>query len=79
MAQLIGDELEDMLLGGQRAHHFLAERLFLDVLDEVADHLDIYVGLEQGEADLAQGLIDIRFGDPAVPSELLENSVETIA
>ena len=66
MAKLIGDELEDVLLGRQRAQDFLAERLFLDVLDEVANHLDVDVGFEQREPDLAQGLIDVGFGNPAL-------------
>ena len=68
-----------MLLGRQRAQHFLTERLFLDVLDEVADDLDVDVGLEQGEPDLAQRLFDIALGDPALAPELFENAVEAIA
>ena len=51
----------------------------LDVLDEVADDLDVDVGLEQREADLAQRLFDIALGDPALALEFLENAFEAVA
>ena len=68
-----------MLLGGERAQHLRAERLALDVLDKVADDLDIDVGLEQREADFAQRLVDIALGDAAVAAEFLENPFEAVA
>ena len=62
----VATKLDQVLLGRQRAQHFLAERLAFDVLDEVADDLDIDVGFEQREPDLAQRLFDIALGDPAL-------------
>jgi len=43
---------------------------FLMCSTEVADHLDVDVGLEQGETDFAQGLVDVGFGNPALAPEL---------
>ncbi len=68
-----------VLLGSERAQDFLTERLLLDVIDEVADDLDIDVGFEQREPDFAQGLFDIALGDPALSAQLFENAFEPIA
>ena len=65
--------------GVSDAQHFLAERLVLDVLDEVADDPDIDVGFEQREPDLAQRLFDIALADPALALEFFENAFEAVA
>ncbi len=77
--QLGRDELDQMLLGRERAQHFGAERLAFDVLDKIADDLDIDVGFEQREPDFAQRILDIALGDPALALEFLENSFEAVA
>src|ERR1700733_4611903 len=51
--QLSRDELDQMLVGSQRAKNFSAERLGFDVLDEIANDLDIDVGFEQRKTDFA--------------------------
>ena len=79
LAQFDRDEADEVLLGRQRRQHFLAERLVLDVLDEVADDPDIDVGLEQSEADFAQRLFDIALADPALALEFFENAFEAVA
>ena len=73
LAQFGRDELDQVLFGRERAQHLLAERLLLDVIDEVADHADIYVGLEQREPDLAERFFDIALGDTALALKLFEN------
>ena len=42
------------------------------------DDADIYIGLEQGEADLAESFVDIGLGKNALVAELRENTVEFI-
>ena len=79
LLQLLRDEANQMLLGGQRAQHFLADRLFPDMLDKVADDLDVDVGFEQRQAHFAQRIVDIALGNPPLPLELFEYAFETIA
>ena len=77
--QLGRDELDQMLLGRERAEHFLAERLGLDVLDKIANDLDIDVGFEQREPDFAQRLFDIALGDAPGALEFSEDPFEAVA
>src|SRR5690348_18423 len=79
MAQFIGDELYQVLLGSERAQHLLSHRLALDVVNEIANDLDVYVCFEQREPDLAQRLIDVGFGDASVPAKPFENAFQAIA
>ena len=46
--------------------------------DEALDDLEVDVGLEQGEADLAQDLVDVGLGEAAPAAEACEDAVETI-
>jgi len=48
-------------------------------LDEVADDVQVDVGLEEGEAHVAQRLLDVPLGDLPVPSELAQQGVELLA
>src|SRR5579862_1182529 len=77
--QLGRDELYQVLFGRERSENFGAESLVLDVLDEIADDLDIDVGLEQRETDFAERIFDIALGDPALALEFFENSFEAVA
>ena len=43
-----------------------------------ADHLEVDVGLEQGDPYLAQDLVDIRVGEAALAAETLEDAVEAV-
>ncbi len=47
------DDLHDLLAGREALQHLLAERALAHALDERADDLEVDVGFEQGEADLA--------------------------
>ena len=68
-----------MLLGRERAENFSAERLGFDVLDEIANDLDIDVGFEQRKADFAQRILDIALGDAALALEFFEDPFEAVA
>src|SRR5581483_10466801 len=74
--QFVGDELDEMLLRGERTQDFLAQRLLLYVVDEVADYPDVDVGFEQGKAHLAQRVFDISLGNSALTAKLLEDAFE---
>ena len=56
--QLLVDDLHDLLAGREALRHLLAERALLDRCDEVLDDVEVDVGLEQRETDLAHRLGD---------------------
>ena len=49
-----------------------------DAGDEAPDDREVDVGLEQGETDLAEDLVDIGLAQAALAAELLEDAVETV-
>ena len=57
------DDLDDLLAGGEALEDLGADRPLADAGDEVLDDLEVDVGLEQGEADLAHRGIDVGLGD----------------
>ena len=53
-----------------------ADGLLADAGDDVADDADVDVGLEQRGADLAQDLVDVGLGQPALAADLLDDAFE---
>ena len=56
------DDADQCLAGTQRADDFFADSLFLDRGDEGFDGRQRHVGFEQGQANFAQRVGDIGFG-----------------
>ena len=54
LGQLLVDDRDDLLAGVQRLEHLGAKCPLLHRAGELLDHLEVDVGLEQREADLAQ-------------------------
>jgi hypothetical protein len=54
--QLVADDLDDLLGGRKSRKNFRPDGFHADLLDEVADHVEVDVGLEQRHANLAQSL-----------------------
>ena len=52
--------------GFSALRQLLADAPLADAGDQVLDHLEVDVGLEQGEADLAQDLVDVGLGEAAL-------------
>jgi hypothetical protein len=71
--QAVVGDLDHLVGGADRADHRLARGLFLGLGDEIADHRQGDVGLEQGDAHLAQGLIDVLLGQHATTAETVED------
>ena len=57
--QLLVDDLDDLLRRAERLGELRADAALPDAGDEVPDDLEVDVGLEQGEADLAEDLVDV--------------------
>jgi hypothetical protein len=64
---------DELLAGGEAGEHLLAHGLFLHPGDEVAHHGQGHVGLQQGHAYLAQGVLDIGFGQAALAAQILDD------
>ena len=76
--ELLVDDLDDLLGRVQRPADLGAAGALLDRRDEVLDHGQRDVGLEQGEPDLARGGVDVGLGEPALAAEVLEGVGEAI-
>ncbi len=77
--ELVVDDLDDLLAGGDRLGDGLAAGLVVDSLDEIAGDRERDVGLEQGDADLAQRGRDVLVGERALAGELVEDAGEPAA
>ena len=76
--ELAVDDADQRLPRRQRADHFLADRLVLDLPYEVLDDGQRHVGFEQREPDLAQGVLDIGVGEPRLAAQLLDDARQTL-
>jgi hypothetical protein len=61
---------------GVRLEHIGAERALPHAGDELADDLEVDVRLEQGDAHLAEGLVEVLLADGAVRAQLAEDALE---
>ena len=77
--QLLVDDLHDLLARGEAPQDVLAQRPFLDRGGEVAGDLEVDVGLEQREPDLAHRLRDRVLVETAAAPETTEGRLELVA
>jgi hypothetical protein len=72
------DDLDDLLTGSKAPMDFVANGSFSDPIQELPDHTNIDISLEQSLADFTQGRFDIGRGQPALASEPGEDVFETV-
>jgi hypothetical protein len=77
--ELLVDDRDDLLTGGEALEDLGAEGALADAGDEVLDDLEVDVRLEEREADLAHRGIDVRLGDAAAPREGRQRTAEAVA
>ena len=77
--QFVVDNLHDLLSRLDTLHNFLAEGLAFDPVDKIADHLEIDIGIEQRESNLAQRFADVLFGNLPQPAQVSERILELAA
>ena len=58
--------------------HVLPERALLHRRGELLDDLEVHVGLEQGEAHLAHGLVDVVLGQLAARADIAEGGLKPV-
>ena len=74
--QGVMDDLDDHLPGGDGLDDLLPDRAVLDGGDELLDHRQGDVGLQQGDTHLAHGLVDVVLRDAALAAQLLQHIAE---
>jgi hypothetical protein len=77
--QFVMDDFDDLFAGFDALDDLQADGLFLHPIDKVAGHLEIDVGIEEGEADLAQRLGNVGFRDPAESAQVAEDLLKFLA
>jgi hypothetical protein len=65
---LVVDDLDEHLSGRDRLEDGLADGLLADAIEEGAHHRERDVRIEQRETDLAEALLDVGFGELALPA-----------
>ena len=78
LGELVLEDFDDLLPGFDRFEDLGAHRLVLHVGDEGLGDGELDVGLEEGEADLAEGVGDVFFGDFPDAAEVAEGFVERV-
>jgi hypothetical protein len=76
--QLLVHDAHQRLARREAADHLLAERLVLDARDEVLDHRETGVRIEEGEAHFAQHLLDVVLGEARVAAQGLDDVGEAL-
>ena len=79
---LVADDLDDFLRGRQAAQDVLprlhrVHRPVADAVDECLDDLEVDVGLQERQADLAQRGLDVLGREPRFAAKTLEDVLET--
>ena len=72
------DDLDDLLAWGQALRDFGAKGALLNRRDELLDDIEVDVGLELGEADLADRRVDIVFAQTPARTQVAENAAESV-
>ncbi len=75
-AHLVVYNLDELLAGGDAAHHVLPHGLFFHFVEEVPGDLVVDVGFQKGDAHLPEGLFYVGLTKFSVPLDLLEYGVE---
>ena len=71
--QRVVDDLDDHLAGRDGVQHLRADRALAHLGDEVLDHLQRHVGIEQRQADFAQRLGDVGLAQRPAAAQAVED------
>jgi hypothetical protein len=78
LGQRIGDDLDDLLAGGDRLQHIVPDGRFRHAIDETAHHGQGHVGLQQGDTHFAHGLAHVGLAERTAPAQLVEHTAKAI-
>src|ERR1700680_1508352 len=74
--QLVADNLDDLLAWRKSCENFLADSFGLDAVDQLLDDFEVDVGFKQRQANLAQRLRNVLFGELGLSAKALERSLQ---
>ena len=77
--ELVVDDLHDLLAGGQALQDLGTDSSFSNAADEVLDDLEVDVGLEEAEPDLAHRGVDVGLADATAPGQVGERLAQPFA
>ena len=72
------ENFDDLLTWRNALEHFFPHGPILDLGDEFLGDAEMDIGIEQCQANLAQRIGDIRFGETPVTPKVLESLLELI-
>ncbi len=76
--ELLVDDLDDLLARVQRCGDFRAEGPLADPAGEFADHRNGDVGVQEGAPDFADRGVNVRLGQAALATEVLEGCCQPV-
>ena len=76
--EFVLEDLDDLFAGFDGFEDIDAHGFFLHAGDEVFGDAEFDVGFEEGDADFAEGVGDVLFGDAAYAAEVAEGFVEAV-
>ena len=76
--ELVVDDLDDLLAGGDGLEHVLTDALGLHALDELPGDLEMDVGGEEGGAHLLEGLRHVGFRELADAPQVAEGAAKFV-
>ena len=76
--QFLVYDFNDLLSGNQAFQHLGANGTVSDRFDELLDHLEVYVGFQQCELDLAHTCLNVCLGELALTAEFFERRTQLI-
>src|SRR4030095_2348127 len=74
--EFVVDNLDDLLAGLDALDHFDAEGFFAHAVDELLDDLEIDVGVQQRQANVAQAVGDVAFRNLPQPAQVAEDVLQ---
>ena len=74
--QFVAHDLDNLLGRRQALEDFLPHGALAHRSHEILNHLEVDVRLKQHQTNLAQGLLDVVFGQVSFAAKLLKNTVE---
>ncbi len=76
--QLLVDNFNHLLTGGQAFQHLTPHCFLGHSGDKIFNHLEVDIGLQQGQSHLAQGFLNIFFVQATMAAQFLEYFLQTI-
>ena len=76
--QLLMHQLNELLVGTDAPHHFRTDRLAAHLVDEVLDHRQAHIRLEQGAAHLLEGPLHVGLGDRGLAPQPLDRVLKPL-